>query len=481
MLIPGCRQKKIACDYTAQRWRYKIKNLKNGKKCRKGLILITTLLCFFCEAEYLVSPATAITPGPGVVCRVEIDRGVLPADSPQKALIKVTLDAPPPPIKYNRPPVNLSIVLDRSGSMAGKKLEKAKDAAIEALRHLGLGDIFSVVVYDHNVKTVVPAQSARNAEWIEGKIRQIRSGGRTALFGGVSQGASEVRKNIYGRYVHRIILLSDGIANVGPSTPEDLGRLGTALVKEGISITTVGVGTDYNEDLMTRLSQNSDGNTYFVESSRDLPRIFAAELGDVLSVVAKKVRITIECPGGVRPLKIVGREGRIKGRTVEFLLNQLYGSQEKYALVEVEIPKGESGRTMDIALVRVSYENPFTQKNEHVSGRASARFSDDRQEVHKSVNIDVQRDYNLNLKAIVLDRAISLSDKGKKKEAVKELKKSAGELRGLGKQFKDEKLMEEANEMEHQAQQIEREGMTKKYRKVLRTKSYQMKNQQLNK
>ena len=148
--------------------------------------------------------------------------------------------------------------------------------------------MFSVIVYDHHVKTIVPAQSARNVEWIESRIRGIGPGGNTALFGGVSQGASEVRKNLSNRYVHRIILLSDGLANVGPSSPEDLGRLGAALIKEGISVTTIGVGTDYNEDLMARLSQNSDGNTYFVESGRDLPRIFAAELGDVFECGGEK-------------------------------------------------------------------------------------------------------------------------------------------------------------------------------------------------
>jgi Ca-activated chloride channel family protein len=365
--------------------------------------------------------------------------------------------------------------------MAGQKLERAKDAAIEALRHLGPMDMFSVVVYDHNVSTVVSAQHAKNIEWIEERIRQIRSGGNTALFGGVSQGAAEVRKNLDGNYVHRIILLSDGIANVGPSSPEDLGRLGAALIKEDISVTTVGVGTGYNEDLMTSLSQNSDGNTYFVESSRDLSRIFTAELGDVLSVVAKKVNIIIELPNGVKPLNIIGREGRIKGRMVELSLNQLYGSQEKYVLIEVEIPGGKSGEKKDIAYVNVSYENPFTQKKETSSGRVYARFSKDKIKVKKSANIAVQKEYYLNLNAISQDKAISLSDKGKKNEAVSELKKSADKLREVGQEYNDEDLLKRAEEMEVQAGQIEKEGMTKKYRKVLRTDSYQMKNQQMSK
>jgi len=452
---------------------------KKGKK--KNWKMRTVALIGFCAVLSIVIQADAGVLESGVKCRVEIDRAILPAGGAQRAVVKITLDAPPPPEKSIRPAVNLAIVLDRSGSMAGQKLERAKDAAIEALRHLGPMDIFSVVVYDHNVSTVVSAQHAKNIEWIEGRITQIRSGGNTALFGGVSQGAAEVRKNLDGNYVHRIILLSDGIANVGPSSPEDLGRLGAALIKEDISVTTVGVGTDYNEDLMTSLSQNSDGNTYFVESSRDLPRIFTAELGDVLSVVAKKVNIIIELPNGVKPLNIIGREGRIKGRMVELSLNQLYGSQKKYALIEVEIPEGKSGEKRDIAYVNVSYENPFTQKKETSSGRVYARFSKDRLKVKKSANIAVQKDYYLNLNAISQDKAISLSDKGKKNEAVSELKKSADKLREVGQEYNDEDLLKRAEEMEVQAGQIEKEGMTKKYRKVLRTDSYQMKNQQMSK
>ena len=451
------------------------------KRKNKSRRIIIAALVGFCAVLSFVAQASAGVQKAGVKCRVEIDRAILPAGGNQRAVVKVTLDAPPPPEKSTRPAVNLAIVLDRSGSMSGQKLERAKDAAIEALRHLGPMDIFSVVVYDHNVSTVVSAQHAKNIEWIEGRIRQIRSGGNTALFGGVSQGAAEVRKNLDGNYVNRIILLSDGLANVGPSSPEDLGRLGVALIKESISVTTVGVGTDYNEDLMTRLSQNSDGNTYFVESSRDLPRIFTAELGDVLSVVAKKVHLIIECPDGVKPLNIIGREGRIKGRIVELSLNQLYGSQEKYVLIEVKISEGKSGEKKDIAYVNVSYENPFTQKKETSSGHAYARFSKDKIKVKKSANIAVQREYNFNLNALSQEKAISLSDKGKNEEAVSELKKSAQKLREVGQEHKDEKLLKRAEEMEVQAGQIEKEGMTKKYRKMLRTDSYQMKNQQMSK
>ncbi len=428
-----------------------------------------------------VSKLYAKTGVPGVACVVEMDRGVLSTGRTQRAVVKVTLDAPPPRTDYVRPAVNLSIVLDRSGSMAGQKLEKARQGAVEALRRLGDRDIFSLVSYDHRVQTVVPARLARNVEWIEGRIQQIRSGGNTALFSGVCHGAAEIRKHIGRDYVQRLILLSDGIANVGPRSPEDLGRLGAALSKEGISVTTIGVGTDYNEDLMTRLSQNSDGNTYFVESERDLPRIFAAELGDVLDVVAQGVRMRIDCSNGVRPLALIGREGRLRGNSVELSLNQLYGRQQKYVLIEMEIPPGSDGEQRDIAVVTVSYNNPFTHRREVSTGHLKARFSDDQNLIKQSANVQVHRAYHLNLNALVQEEAIRLADEGKPQAAVKELKGSVQRLKAAGGKYGDTEMLQKAAKMEEQIGRIERRGMTKKNRKILRTDAYQQKNQQMTK
>jgi len=266
---------------------------------------------------------------------------------------------------------------------------------------------------------------------------------------------------------------------VGPSTPEDLARLGAALIKENISVTTVGVGVDYNEDLMARLSQKSDGNTYFVESGYDLPAIFTAELGDVLNVVAKKVKVIITLEEDVTPVEIIGREGRINGNRITLSMNQLYGGQEKYALVEVKLPASTPGSNRKIARADVYYENPFTREQVQSSGVSHIKFSSNPATVAASTNIDVVREYQLNLNALAQEKAIELSDKGDKKKAVAELKKSAGKLKEMGAKYEDEILLEEADAIESQAQRIETEGMSKKSRKVLRTQSFQMKNQQL--
>mgnify|MGYP001241969800 CR=1 FL=1 len=416
--------------------------------------------------------------GPAVTCRVSLDREALPAGAPQKAIIKVSLVAPEAPREDERPPVNLALVLDRSGSMSGDKIAKAREAAIEALRRLSPRDVFSLVAYDHSVQTLVPAQRAENTAWIEQQIRAIRPGGNTALFGAVSQGAAEVRKNLGRGYVHRVILLSDGLANVGPSSPQDLGRLGAALLKEGVSVSTVGVGVDFNEDLMARLAEKSDGNHYFVESSVDLPRIFAAELGDVLSVVARRVRIEIECPAGVRPLRIIGREGRIRGNRVEIGMNQLYGSQEKYALIEVEVPAGRADQKIELAAVNCAYENTLNHRQEQSQTVALARYTASVAEVKKSASKDVYRAVVENEIAEARDKALDLYNTGKRDEAAVELKQKSEALQQQAEEVGLGGVAAPAAALEAEADEFVDEGLSSERKKEIRSESFKVRTQQ---
>src|SRR4051812_34356362 len=126
-----------------------------------------------------------------VQLKVDVDRSVLPADTTEKAVIKVALDGIKLPQRNLRPPVNLAIVIDRSGSMAGEKIAKAREAALEAVHRLSPDDIVSLVVYDHQVDTLVSAQQVGDGRRLEEAICSIEVGGNTALYAGVSRGAAE--------------------------------------------------------------------------------------------------------------------------------------------------------------------------------------------------------------------------------------------------------------------------------------------------
>ncbi|MCP4121228.1 MAG: VWA domain-containing protein, partial [Bacteroidetes bacterium] len=197
-------------------------------------------------------------------------------------------------------------------------------------------DILSIITYSDYVEVLVPATKVSDKRYLKRQIATIQAGGSTALFAGVSKGADEIEKFFDENKVNRVILLSDGLANVGPESPAALGKLGSSLRRIGISVTTIGLGLGYNEDLMVRLAQESDGNHAFVENSRDLARIFEFEFGDILSVVAQNVEIEINCAKGVKPIRVLGRDADVIGNKVYTSLNQIYSNQEKYFLLEIE-------------------------------------------------------------------------------------------------------------------------------------------------
>jgi Ca-activated chloride channel family protein len=373
----------------------------------------------------LVATATLLTASgslfssrsPVMSCKVEPERSVLAAGKPESIMVKVSLKGGERAAATERSNVNIALVIDRSGSMNGDRMAQAKEAAIVAVERLTAADILSIVIFDSTIDTIVPAQFVLNKQEIISKIRSIEPRGSTAIFGGVSQAAAEIRKNSERGYINRIVLLSDGQANVGPQSPADLGRLGVSLMKEKISVTTVGLGLGYNEDLMTRLASKSDGNSYFVENSDDLPRIFTKELGSVLSVVAKGVRLSVRFADGSTPVEIIGREGNIDGKTVTLDFNQIYSSQEKYVLIRTECDPGKSGESRAVAEATVHYKDVAANTSTKVSGIGTVKFSESALAVLESVKKDVVREAALNDNATMVAKAIVLADQGKKEEA----------------------------------------------------------------
>jgi len=380
---------------------------------------------------------TVIPESPGsLTCRVEPMRSVIAADTSETMMVKVSLTGRPVmSSRGHRSPINLCLVLDRSGSMQGDRIARAKEAAIAAVERLTAEDIVSVVIFDQQIETVVPAQFARDKDSIVRAIRSVQARGTTAIFGAMAQAAAEIRKNTHREYLNRIILLSDGQANVGPAQPSDFGRLGVSLMKEGISVSTVGVGLDFNEDLMTSLSGKSDGNSYFVENSDDLPRIFASELGTALAVVARSVSLRIVFAPGTTPLEIVGREGSINGETVTLDFNQLYGGQEKYVLIRTAFSPGKDETSRPVATATVNYVDVAATRSERVILTATGvvSFSRDLERVRRSVNTDILRDSELTIDAIATERALRLIDEGKSREAARIFEEQRERLERIGR------------------------------------------------
>ena len=295
-------------------------------------------------------------------------------------------------LRRTRPGTNLVLVLDKSGSMQGDKIRRAREAAIDAIHLLSPQDIVSIVTYDTTVNVVVPATKLTDKESVIAAIRGIEAGGNTALFAGVSKGAAEVRKFLDREKVNRVILLSDGLANVGPSSPGELGSLGESLLKENIAVTTLGLGLGYNEDLMAQLATKSGGNHYFVEEASELADIFRREFDDVLSVVAQEVEILVDIPENIRPVRVLGNDADINGQQVVSRLSSIYSEQNKHIVIEVEFPNSDPNTELVLGNVRVTYTNMKTAATDQLSGTVKVRFSDSDEEVAASLNASVLGD-----------------------------------------------------------------------------------------
>jgi Ca-activated chloride channel family protein len=425
----------------------------------------------------LGSPSTVLA------SQIELDVALgtpyMQAGKKQKAFLKVSLKGFESPRETFRAPINAAVVLDKSGSMQGEKIERAKQAAIMALSSLNSNDIISVVTYSDTVNVLVPANRVNDRADLTYQIGRIRSQGRTALFAGVSKGAYEVRKYLDQNRVNRVILLSDGLANVGPSSASELGQLGASLGQDGMSVTTIGLGLGYNEDLMTRLAGYSDGNHAFAENASDLADIFRKEFNSAMSVVAKELHIIIRCNGDIRPIRVMGRDAQIVGQTVRVDLNQLSSSQEKFIVLEVEVPEGRVGQSQKLASVDVSYRNLHTKRNDALNDSVSVNFTESPKRVEESVNKKVME--SAIEQVIILDSkdAVRLRDKGDISGAKKKMQSSADFLKENARRYNSPKLESLESETRQDADDIGKEMDWNKNRKSIIEKQYKRETQQV--
>jgi len=350
--------------------------------------------------------------------QLSLDRSMLPAESEGTGYLKIALI--PALIKHaeSRPPLNIAIVLDRSGSMGGQKIADAKAGVIEAMNHISSNDRLSFIVYDNDVQTVFSGATLNSTTyaWHRQQVKHINSGGSTAIYAALQRARDVLREHQRGGWVNRVILLSDGLANVGPDDPASFRRLGAQLAEQGLMVSTIGLGLNFNEDLMTGLAQSGDGNAFFVESSHDLPYIFEQEMGQAVNVAATDVVMHIELPEGLRPVRTIGRHGEVDGQTVRIDIKQLYGGQEKFALVEFA-HDAQAEDALHKIKATIDYQDTQADQARQLTQATQVGFSKDEQTVLASVDKDVAEAVALNRMAEAREQAIALSDKGENRAA----------------------------------------------------------------
>jgi Ca-activated chloride channel homolog len=386
-----------------------------------------TIAAFLAVTAGLSLPPSAVRAGTPMSLEAKLAQSVMQSGEKQKNFLRIALNGCKPE-RTDRTPVNVAFVIDRSGSMEGSRIAQARAAAIMAVNRLDGNDIAAVVIFDNTVDVLVAARNVTDPAYFTNLIRNVGVRGSTAIYAGVSEGAAEVRKHKDARRLNRVVLLSDGLANVGPSRPEAFAALGRALLAEGISVSTIGLGRDYNEDLMLQLARASDGNHAFASAPTDLVQIFNKEFDDVLASCAQTVSIDVDLKPGARVVRALSRDGEIEGQHAKFQLNQVYAATEHYVLLELEFDGMAPGAAQDFGRVHVAYTVPETGARRSIETAIGGRFSASEEEVVASLDPAVQEAVIEQATRARAQRAIALRDQGKNEEAARLFRENAGEI-----------------------------------------------------
>ncbi|MGE5224224.1 MAG: ADP-ribosylglycohydrolase family protein, partial [Omnitrophica WOR_2 bacterium] len=288
---------------------------------------------------------------------------LLDARASTPRVLEIRLAAPSGAVPGKRHPLNLSLVLDRSGSMQGEKLEYVKQAAEHVLKLLNESDRISVVTYDDTISILAESDHLTpqfKAELIR-RIRAVKTGGATNLSGGWLAGCQQVAEhpsNDTGQ-IDRTLLLTDGLANRGITGVEELGVHARNLAERGVSTSTFGVGEDYNEQLLEVMANNGEGHYYYIVSPLDIPDKFAQEFNELMDISARDVEVDLTLPEAVG-MTLLGnwRSEKTGQGTIRIMPGSLCSSQEKSIYLDLVFPPGDEKRQVTLGVtVRGRAEN----------------------------------------------------------------------------------------------------------------------------
>jgi Ca-activated chloride channel family protein len=281
------------------------------------------------------------------------DRTYVRAPSRSTRFLVVRLEAPDAARRATRLPVNVSLVLDRSGSMGGPKIRLAKEAVERALASLDPQDRFSAVFYDDRIDVVVPSTHATGTARSAAReaLRAVDARGSTNLFEGWLRGCEQVALHVGGDVVSRALLLTDGLANVGVTDRFELETHAAELRRRGVATSTFGVGHDFDEALLEAMATAGGGHFYYIQDARQIADFMTSELGEALEVVARDVRLEVRVPLGTQ-LEALGfeRVERLGSDAWAVELGDLVARQEREVVLRLSLPSGSPGTIAEVSV-----------------------------------------------------------------------------------------------------------------------------------
>ena len=306
--------------------------------------------------------------------------------------------------------LNLGVVLDRSGSMQGAKMERAREAAAYCVEQLLPADRLGVVIFDDVVEVLVPSSPVEDKAGLKRLLANVQARGSTALHEAWVRGGMQVSEHLDETAVNRVLLITDGLANVGLTGTDEIVSQAGGLFERGVSTSTVGIGADFNEDLLIPMARAAGGNAWHVAEAADMRRIFAAELEGLLAQFARDVSLGLVPSDGVRVADVLNDfEPTETGR---YRLPDLQAGSPLDVVLRLHLPGRAAGERMRILDLRVGYTPREARGAEVLRQAFEVEFAEAEEAEALPPNPEVTKAVRLLMNARARREAVSHMDRG---------------------------------------------------------------------
>ncbi|MBH23269.1 MAG: hypothetical protein CMH57_02170 [Myxococcales bacterium] len=346
------------------------------------------------------------------------------ASGETEPVIHVDVKTALPEDELRRIPLNVSLVLDHSGSMSGEQMDDARDAALYMLSQLKNEDRVSVIAFSTRSEVLQAQDEWDDVERAElrAKLMALEPRGTTAMQQALHQALQQVRSRYEEGSINRIILLSDGI----PNDASQIMSLANNARSSGISITTMGLGPYYNEDLMAQIADTSGGNYRFIQTSDAIEDFFREEKASMEQVVARNVQVEFNLGPGVEVVQTLGGQAQVSGRQVRFFLGEVGPSDERQLGLRLRVKASASGSRVELLDARLSWEDViYWSGPQERWSYLEANATLDEALIQGSRNVELAERVGRLQAALEMERAVKDFEEGKPAEAQERLKKAA--------------------------------------------------------
>lgn len=292
------------------------------------------------------------------------------AFTPARPTIQLKVDYAAARAATDRPPLDIALVLDRSGSMAeDRKLAFAVDAARAVVANLTANDVLSIVTFDEEVSVVAPAQYVTDKQSFLHALDEVHADGRTDISAALLEGIAQLERPLSPprapERIRHVLLLTDGMANEGVTAPEALARIAEQAKARGIGVSTLGCGAEFDEQVLAQIAAAGGGRYKYVAKPEEIPQAFRDELHGLLAVVAQNVRLRIEVSNGSVTKTYEHLPHEAAGGFM-LPIGNLRSEERGTVLVDITAASAASGGAVDVN-VELEFDDPSTAERKRLA------------------------------------------------------------------------------------------------------------------